>query len=226
MKHRRTALALVLAVAGLIAPAAAAAKGSCRLVVDATGDVDQVRLSQLGRTVVTPAVDAAALDIHSADIASDGRSITAVVRVRQLARAEEPVGTGGLYWTFGFVAGGTPFTFTAQSAQDGTITYQASYADSLGHIYDSTLRGAFDVRRNEVRMTAPVSLLADQARIARGVSLSELQATTGRAAAVGNPSGRPELGANTLQVQVAASDEATSPRHYVVGSPSCVVPGV
>ena len=94
----RLALALALAVTGVTAFGASAAPASkpvCNLLIDPTGDVT---------------VPSANLDIVSADIASDARRLTAVIRVSKLATSDGTAPTGVAY-SFRFKLPGSAVQF-------------------------------------------------------------------------------------------------------------------
>lgn len=200
----RAALALstvaVLAASGVAgaAPARPAPKPVCNLVVDAAGDT-------------TGPTDA--LDVVSADIASDARRVTAVLRVRKLATTDGTAPTGTAY-SFRFKVAGSAVQYyllgSIEPAPVGATTFEfgtIETGNSLTPIGDAT--GKVDVARNEVRISAPLSF--GSARLKPGVRLVDLQAFTQRRFVV---------------LLSGADSTVIDPRRsYTTGTRSCVKPG-
>jgi len=193
---------------------AQAAPPTCRLVVDAADDVGPINPGP-------QPIPAPAMDIVSADIAADRKLVTTVVRVRKLAATNPSYSPGGIEWSFEFQVGSAMLRFRAHADPAGKISYAATYrASGVYYRYESGLTGVFDTRRNEVRITAPVSLLASQAKIKPGTKLVGLSAATARLVVV--PSPNPP---GYLLETSGGTDSANSERTYVVGARSCVTPG-
>jgi len=224
MKLVRLVVVVALAATAFISFPAGAKPPTCQLVTDDVDDVDRRTPSRL----VSPPpqlVPEPAVDIVSADIAADASRVTAVVRVRKLAATSRSYSPSGLQWSFDFRVGGAAFSFLAQADPAGKVVYQASYQDGdFDYIYPAGMTGVLDLVNSEVRITAPVGLLASQATFTRGTKLTGLSATTGRFFAVPNQTGMPGLSNHLVQLSLP-SDDAASMRTYVVGTRSCVALG-
>ena len=213
------AVGLVLAVGctGIASAAAkkAAAKPVCNLVTDPVGD-----------SSVYPAsgVHDDALDITSVDVATDKTSVTGVIRVKKLAATSTNAPTG-MNWTVNFSADGTDFSLAGHSTAAGTIVFDTAYAGATGgSIYGPGTTGVFDTAKNEVRITAPLSLLAPQASIRPGkTKLTGLNGRTGVEVLVPDATGM--LGSTIFSDSPFTADDTTKGPDYLAGTPSCVVPG-
>ena len=217
MKLVRLAVATALGASALVAVQAnAASKPPCKIVTDAAGDA--FLLLGAGPT-------SNSLDITSADIAADKKRVTVVIRVKKLAAMDPTFSPTGQQWTFGFAADGTSFDLTAFSDPVGATTFQASYsAPTGGQIYGGGVTGAFDLAKNEIRMTAELALFAAQATIKTGTKFTALSASAGAIVAIKDPAGVLTQGA-LLTLNPPANDTATSAKTYVVGSKTCVAVG-
>src|SRR4051812_4356897 len=145
---------VAIASAGVASAKTAAPAPVCNLVTDPAGDAS-----------VDPAGAAAdeALDVVSVDVASDKNNITAVLRVKKLAKSS------ARNWTAVFSAEGTDFSLAGHITAAGTEVFDAAYAGATGgSIYGPGTTGVFDTVKNEVRITAPLSLLSAQATIKPG----------------------------------------------------------
>ena len=204
----RPALALAVLPALLAGGAAVAAptpKPVCNLIKDAAGDGTATLLVDGG-----PNEDA--WDIVSADVASSGSKLTTVIRVAALAESAT-TSPGGVQWRFNFSVGDAQLY--TQVTADALLGTSASYGyvDTISN----TLGDAgfvLDTKKNEVRVTVPLSGFSEQAKIAKvGTALTELDATAGRYY---------NLGAVTAS---EASDSAPGTGRYKTGTTSCVVVG-
>jgi hypothetical protein len=202
----RPVLALV-AGAGLVlagpAGAASAPKPVCNLVTDQAGDA----------SVQPPLPSDDSLDIVSADLASNAKSVTAVLRLKSLGAASPYSVTGRNYYLLFNVPGATnPVYFSAESDVTGT-TYHWGDLETVNGLgsYTSkgTATGVTDVAKNEIRITTSVSDLAVVGKAKPGNKLSALHAST----------------TAVLGVLVADVDTADGSKSYVAGAPSCVKPG-
>ncbi|MBV9096756.1 MAG: hypothetical protein JO079_01750 [Frankiaceae bacterium] len=212
-------LAGLVAVGVLAAPMAHAAKAkpACDLVTDPAGDV-------IG---TAPGVDNGDYDIRSADVATDKRNLTAVIRLTSLA-PNTAVSTAGRTYEFDFTANG--HTFGLQAALlTGGASYQAVVYDTstpggrtgtdLGDIV-----GVVDTAHHEIRMTAPLWIFATYASF-KQTYIADLDVTSGRAGgygAVDPPGGKVHIGSEAATVVV---DDASSTARYLPGARSCVAVG-
>jgi hypothetical protein len=229
MKSQVTLLAAAAVLVGGAGYASAApakpkpVKPVCNLVQDAKGDANI--------SGAVPGTDGD--DIVGGDIASDGTSITAVVRMAAIPAAD-PASPNGRSYIFDFsVPGsesglflsarthptGTTFVF-GYSGVDPTTTLNTSY--SLG-----SATGVVDAAKGEVRVTAPIKGFVDGAKVAmaNGTTLKGLGVRVFRQASqtlvpsqqVG-PARAPLSGLNVLLDDAAGGS-------YVMGTPSCVAVG-
>jgi hypothetical protein len=232
----RRLVPLVLVAVAAVAASAPAAAPSCRLVRDPRGD---------GRwfTSYTPTpadgLDADSdLDIVSADIATDAKQITAVVRTVTL-RADDPQApTGRSYWVL-FVVGEQRYYIEAVTAAVGNDTGEVfretsrtpdeptgageSSAEGLGR---AAVR--FDHAKAEVRMTAPLSYFASHTPLSKGRQIRGIEAMSFHQQGFG--AGRQSLPNGSVVDWGGGGaangiDVATTKQTYTVGAPSCVVVG-
>lgn len=187
-----TAVALGLAAAGAAdaAPARAKPRPLCNLIVDAPNDV---------------ATGAKSLDVVSADVVTDGRVVTGVIRIAKLAApASDPLSPTGGFFQLQFTYNGTGHVLTA-------------HVTPAGEVYgpDGKGTGKFDTAKNEVRIHVKPADLAGGPVFKPGALLTDFVVRTD----VGNPT--VPVG-TTFQ---AAGDTATGNKPYPVGHPSCVRPG-
>lgn len=210
--RRRIALLLsTLSLAIFATPSLANSSQSCMLIRDPAGDAsDQPNLT-------VPGVNQPDLDIVSADIASDARSVTTVVRVQRLGTALEAAGRHN-YYRFSFYLGQYGDVMTeAYRGVDGeqfAVTVP-NEGDGVGRP-ELPATGVFDVARNEVRVTIPLMRASGNRIVRKGRYFSQLAADTFRGVGTGTPFG---LGVFT------AVDHASTAKQYLAGSPSCVQVG-
>lgn len=229
---RLTPYAAAVALLALT-PAALAAPKACRLVTDPAGDG---RATGHTSTPYTDDVyDSTDLDILSADVATDAKNITAVVRLKTL-RAEDPDSPTGRSWDLWFVVGEQRYIMMATVAPDGyrAIVYRqlhdtryngngATAAEGIGRA-----KVVLDLARAEVRMTAPLSLFVPHTPIVRGHAIRDLASWSYHHTGVGGgrhslPNGHVvDYGSGGVGNSI---DSATSTKAYVVGTPSCVAVG-
>jgi hypothetical protein len=212
MRVARTALCLALAGSLLGAGVAGAAtrpkpkpKPVCNLVTDDKGDADQG---------LTSASSQPAWDIVSADVATDTKNITTVIRVAKLSKAvsDDPLGS---QWRFDFTVDGIKLFTQATSTPFGDA-FTIGYSDTTSHGFASSgATGVFDTAKNEVRVTAPLSSTSSKATIKVGTKLTALEASDGDYVntAGGSPSG-------SFQ-----ADDALGAKSYTGGVLSCVKVG-
>lgn len=228
----RTALVPVLALAVVAAPAATAAgkkpakAPSCNTITDAAGDTFAVR-SQDAQGVYGPQDDG--LDIRSADLASDGKVVTAAVRIAKLSRS---VSTSPMGLTVGvdFLIGDSDSVVRLQavlpSGQPDRFEVSARSLDALPNTpstFVGAVTGVVDLPKNEIRISAPAALLAPYGALKPGVKLFPNEAESATASRTVPPitttPGAP------MSTRGTFADIAASGKPVVVGEASCVVPG-
>lgn len=211
----RPALALALLPALLVGGAATAApakaKPVCNLVVDPQDDTFLLR-SQDGAGTYGPQENTA--DILSADVASDAKTLTGVIRVKSLAAAAA-TSPGGISYDINFTTASiaAPVYVRALVPSSGAPTAEAGTRESVVVTSLSAPLGAgtvtVDKAKNEVRFSFPVSLFTPAGGLKPGTKITFGDITTGRAAGS----------------RAVFADVATGGKAYTIGAPSCVVPG-
>lgn len=196
------ALLCASVVAGGGATAATKAAPVCNLVTDDKGDAEIVTAQP-------------ALDILSGDLASDGKNVTAVVRLDGQPAGGNPQAAGGTRYYFEFTAPGSdnPQYLYAAVSVAGAATYRTGEVTSNGASrsfssdpVSEAVTGS--IKGNVLTMTAPLSAFT-RVKLAPGTKISGLNVETFAVA-----------GVLLLPVDDAAG------KAYVAGTPSCVKPGV
>lgn len=218
MRVRSAVVACGVLLTALGAPSYAAGP-SCRLFEDPKGDTFAVR-SQDSAGAYGPQEDS--LDIVSGDLASDGTTLSAVIRVNKLAKSAS-TSPAGLSFRVQFVA---PATATDEnlwlSARIGTgepvfsAGYRAITANLSTKLVD--VKGVFDYAANEVRIWAPLSTFEPRGKIKTGdkLSIADLDQTASRFVAV-NPA--------TSSDTAAFADVSRGDKTYKVGDKTCAPVG-
>ena len=219
------AAASLLAVVPVTAHAAPARPATCKLIKDPVGDTG------------SPAPDAALdaqLDITSADIATNSKNVTVVLRLAQLTAAD-PTNPQGRIYEFDFTAHEKNFIVMG-SLLPGGNTFGVYISDSRFEEGKSGARAAtgigeatgyVDTVHKEVRITAPTSTWAKYAPLTKNTTIYYLVAFTYRANGLSAQSG----GQGPLPVSVTGAfglgvDEAWGRKaYYLAGNASCVKPG-
>jgi hypothetical protein len=192
----RTLAAACLALAAVTHPAAAT---TCPLVTDATGD------AQLPYD--------AGLDIVSADIASDGTDLAAVIRLAALP-AQQPPPFRRAYYSMYFTVDGWRIEYRGWIGPDGTSTlFYAEVWDGgpITQRIPGFIDGSVDLATGEITMRAPLDLLDDYVPIAAGDVASDLHANSKR-----------ELDAAETVAYLHTADQASTTQTYEVDSPGCI----
>lgn len=219
MRIRLIAVAgLVLAVAtstvAVAAPKAASKTAPlCKLVVDPPNDLLSgafldPRLAPVGRPYDP------ALDILSADVASDANTLTGVIRVAKLTVGDPLAPTGRIYrleWK------------VRSTGQGGYLVAQITPTGNLFQLGSGT--GVVDTVKNEVRISVPISRLIDSAAFGQpGQALLNLNAITDLAYPV-----VPVAGAQQMPIGLTLiggdGTALTGAKPYPLGAPSCVKVG-
>lgn len=225
----RLALVPVAALVALTAPVAVAATRlapSCNTITDAKGDTFAAR-SQDQQGVYGPQEDG--LDITSADLASDGKVVTAVVRIAALSRAI-PLSPTGITTGIEFAIGASDSLVRLQAVlvtgQPDRFEVTAIAGDALPNTpatYVGEATGVVDLAKKEVRISAPAALLAPYGPVKLGAKLfpgPNQSATAARAVPpLTSTAGQPATTRGPF------ADVAIGGKPVVVGAPSCVVPG-
>lgn len=216
MRLRTALLASGLAVAALASPSSAAPK--CNIVTDAAGDTFLLRYQEIPPGgAYGPQEDS--LDIVSADLASDGKVLTAVIRLKNLAAAAS-TSPGGAGYDLNFTSPNSKLgLFMRATRTSAGEVFEAGFKDPVGAggINLTTLStilspatGVFDAAKNEIRMHVPLAVFDAQGGIKKDNLLTFGEVTSGRAA-----------GSRSVFADAAVAEAAT----YKVGADSCVKPG-
>lgn len=226
MKTRACLLALPLVLLGTggaftVADAAKAPAPVCNIVKDDTGDAKLVAVPGGGND-----------DIVSADVASDGKTITGVIRLAALD-ANDPNAPLGHNYIVNFSAKGvenplfvaartyptgTKFIFGYQST-DPTLPINISYP-----IGDAT--GTVDLAKKEIRISAPNAAFEPAgSKLALGTKLLGVGALSYRVAGQGLVPSQSVGGHFVPLGGLSEQFDNAAGGNYVVGTPSCVKPG-
>ena len=198
------------------------AKPVCQIIKDATGD------AAYNGAVPGDGND----DVVSGDLASDGKTITGVIRLAALSQPD-PMAPFGQGFFVRFTPKGTDKVLfvSARTYPTGT-TFVYGYAapDPNTGVNTSytlgTAKGVLDTARKEVRISAPVAgFVPAQVKLVKGLKLLSPTADTWRIVGQGVVPSQ-EVGGARVPIGglLLPFDDATGPA-YVVGTPSCVKPG-
>ena len=222
---RRTALGLAaLTAASLLAAGHAdAAKVSCKMITDGSGDAAV-------ETLPTPANDND--DILSADIASNAKTITVVIRLKALAYPD-PQWLPGRAYNVNFSLKSSPYDeifFAARTFPQG-VQYHLGHRETLpplgssSNIYDYAATGSMDTAKGEIRISAPISELAKLAKLAKGTVIKGASASAERLVGQGVV---PSQTVNGNRIPLGGfryqADLSDGSKPYTLGAPSCVKP--
>lgn len=200
---RRRATAAVAVLVLLATPMAAGAAGKprpkpvCNLLTD---PVDRT--------------ESKSLDIVSADVATDTKLITAVIRVTDLSDKSDPSITAGRKYEVSFSVDGGAATGVVYDGPAGTY---ANYGTAV-----------LDVARNEIRWTAPLKEVEKQRRVTitpGRTKLTSLRAKAFAGITVPSQVSDPQSGNIQFVDGVYFDDSAAPTSVYLAGSPSCVKVG-
>ena len=224
MKTRAVLLALPLALlstGGALTVADAAKAPVCNIVTDPAGDAGLSAVPGEGND-----------DIVSADVASDGKTITGVLRLAALD-ANDPMAPFGHNYIVNFSAKGvenplflaartyptgTKFIFGYQST-DPTLPLNISYP-----IGDAT--GVVDLAKKEIRVSAPNAGFAPAgSKLTLGTKLLGVGALSYRIAGQGLVPSQSVGGHFVPLGGLSEQFDKAEGGNYVVGTPSCVKPG-
>ena len=227
----RLALVPLVALVAVVAPVADAApkpkvKPSCLTITDPKGDTFALR-SQDQQGAYGPQEDA--LDVVSGDLASDGKVVTAVVRIAKLSRAINLSPTGftvGLDFRIGVSDSIVRLQANLIRNAPDRFEVAARAADDVPNTpatFVGTVTGIVDEKAGEVRIHAPVAMLDPYGPIKAGVKLTPNEnesATVARGVpAISSTPGQP------MTTRGPFADIAAAGKFVLVGAPSCVVPG-
>jgi hypothetical protein len=200
VRRFRLLTATALAAGTLLAGPASAAKLPCAVLKDSANDAGWANNAG-GATLADPS-----LDIVSADVASDGKTLTAVIRVKQLTQTDNLAPTGRS-WGISMAAGTSPLGLNA-------------FLSPFGERF-STGKGKFDYAKNEIRIHIA---LADVPffKVKKGTILRNLNVTTSTYVGYPKEADAVHLGAG-IGAPGGNADTAQNPKaYYKVGTLNCV----
>jgi len=217
-------LAAVLALS--TAAVAAPTKIACNAIEDATGDTFAVR-SQDQQGVYGPQEDA--FDIVTGDLASDGKTVTAVVRVKKFSRTVASSPAGVVMGVDFLVGSGTDIvSLKAVLIQGQPDRFEASFkaGDAVANTpstFVGTVTGVVDEAKNEVRIHAPVAMLSAFGAIKKGTKLipnaNESAVVSRGVPPVTSSAGQP------MTTRGPFADIAPGGKSVTVGAKTCVAVG-
>jgi len=235
------AVVAALMTSGLVGvQAQAAPKLSCKLVVDGAGDAQPVNSIQLHAALLAaapaplpipapPSVQQGpssdTLDIVSADLVSDKKWVTAVIRVKKLTATSPSAAPTGITWYMSFTADGTDFVFAAHTDPTGAQYFDAAYITATGgSLYAGGPIGKIDLAKNEVRISVPTDVMASQATVKAGLKFTKIAAGAANELAIFDKSGAVVEG-GIFEYAPVNTDAARTTKTYVAGTKNCVLPG-
>lgn len=189
-------------------PKPAKVKTYCNIVTDPAGDATGFVV-----TGILP-VSEPGLDILSADLATNDKLLTAVIRVKDLS-SSSTAPTGRAYY-LNFTVGGAQFYIDATSALTGSSAGLGQFSGAGGTrgSISGTVTATFDTSKNEVRMTTDLANITAKAPVKKGAKFTAITALTQRAIAI--------PGVITITPTADTTAEGTD---YPAGAPSCVKVG-
>jgi hypothetical protein len=204
--------AAVLVVLAAGCPAAHAARVPCRAITDAVGD---------GAATVGDA--GPGYDIVSADIASDARTVTTVIRVVRITPAG--TATNATSYTFAWQYGDKAFETEAWHLTNGD--YFEAAVRTIGSVVDDTVRvdvtGVIDPGTGEARVSVPMSFVTKAAPNG-GRTFARLNVVTLEEPGVFLPAALPVMG-KVLARTGPVIDRAATTVPYALGARNCVASG-
>ena len=217
MKLRTAMLVLALLPAGVATTAQAAAKPPCQAVKDPAGD------AALAAVPGNPNDD-----ILSADLASDGKLLTAVVRMGGVDTADPEAPLGRHYLVQLDAKGGDTTLFVSARTYPTGTQYLYGYSGTNVVVSTSFVmgqaKGFIDTAKKEIHITVPVSVFASHgAKFLKGTKVSptiKVYRMAGQGVVPSQQAGPAYLPLGGLSEQF---DDAAGKGY--VGTKTCVTPG-
>jgi hypothetical protein len=223
MRRVSLALAALTAITGLSAGGAhaAAVKPSCKIITDSPGDAKYNGA----------AAGSDSDDIVSADLASNAKTLVAVIRTKTLTYPDPQWAPGRVYSiSFALKGMDADEIFVAartdpqgvqyilgHRAPDATLPITTSYVDAA-------VTGNVDPAKGEVRINVPLSALAKLGKAGKGTVIkgasAKIERIVGQGAVPSQEVGGKRVPIGGLLLQFDISDGATKP--YTLGASSCV----
>lgn len=208
MKIRTAALAALFIAASVGVGSAQAAKlpkPVCNLLVDDKGDE-------------LPAPNGS-LDVLSADIASDSKKITGVIRLAAAPQGVDPLAPTGKTYHLEFVGqGGADPVFLSYLVTPTAANATYGYYDPTTRINTGLGQATVKIVGNAIYMTAPVGAFSPYGKFKPGAKITGLSVQNGRMVGAYVDSG-------TYAYNSPVADSAEGGKVYTAGSRSCVKVG-
>ena len=233
----RTAVAVGLVATVATAGLAEAAKRPktkpsppvCNLIKDGAGDGYVLNASSLdSRLSPVPGFGQDdAQDILSADVATDAKTLTTVIRVKKAATTSSMAPTG-LQWTFSFNYDGVTIQTSVSSDPAKGVSGLWAYATPTTNTIGGPLKATIDTATNEVRATVPLADLVAHAAIKAGKHLDTLSASTSGLLLVPDAPVDPLTKNSTTPLatlNTPSGQTVNGTGFYLAGAPSCVKVG-
>jgi hypothetical protein len=178
------------------------------------------------KTIVDPAGDStsgASLDILSADIASNAKTLTVVFRLADATKTNSDAPTGQGYY-FDFYAGGADPIYLSYTVTPTTEKFSYGWVETTanGTLHHSlgNASGKLDPATKELHISAPVGSWTTYGKPKPGTKITGIALNTYWVVGAYVDSPVTSTGAASLQ----PADDASG-KTYVAGAASCVVPG-
>lgn len=208
MKFRAALLAGLTAV-GTLAASSSAAGPSCFLIEDAKGDTFLLRNQDTAGGPYGPQEDA--MDLVTMDIATDAKNIGVAIRIAALSKTASTSPYGQAY-EFQFTLPGSENVLYLGASTDVEVgdSFSVGYRDPVANLSASLgeAKGKFDLAKNEIFISAPLSVFSTQGGIKPGTKLSGFNIT----------------GSRNIVVANVFADVAVSDKSYTAGTATCVDP--
>lgn len=202
-------------------PAAAKPKPVCNLVTDAAGDATYNNVPGDGND-----------DIVGGDLASDGKTVTGVIRLAALAQPDPMAPLGqGFFISWSAKGSDAQLFLSARTYPTGTqFIYGYQGVDPTSGINTSytlgTAAGVVDTAKKEVRISSPTASWKDTgAKMAPGDKLLAPVVETYRIAGQGLVPSQSVGGQRVPIGGLLLPFDTADGKNYVVGTPSCVAVG-
>ncbi|HVE74708.1 MAG TPA: hypothetical protein VNA30_06445 [Mycobacteriales bacterium] len=207
----------------VVVPAAQAAPACKNLLVDPAGDADHLNTGEPGRMVE----DGRVVDLLSADLASDRKQLTVVMRTKG-KRSEGGTDYLDHSWTLSFSTaserfhaaayqtkvGGAHFNLWRVIAGDDVPEDEGGPSGSVGEGVDTVVTGTIDEAKGLIRMQVPLDAFAEFGGL--GAKLTRIRVITWS----GN--GAYDKQAGNIAGSYGSTDFGRTDTSYRVGARGCV----
>lgn len=240
----RTRAAVVIGLAATVAVCGGAnastkkVKPVCHVVQGTAGDAP-FDPTLGGLTAANQAPEDPNGDILSADIASNAKYVTAVIRVKTLATPDTTFPEAHLYMLSWSVPGHSSPVYLAATVDpnpasaaygpqfvfgDGGTAGPSAFYVNYYNIASAAVKGTVNTKTNTITLSVPIAAIKSYGKFSPGNAFTGIQAQT-QALANGPvlPTNVPGFGGSLAWGWQEDLDNAA--KAYVAGTPSCVTPG-